>query len=234
LIEEADTESPFSIQIDEKQVFGEGELAGYGRQAGEWLVEPAGAPYYGHGYCTAGFVAKSTSSADLGVLTAGHCPVFSPTRYYNDRTGEVVTLTSSGGAAFGSAGDARFLRSPVMFDAWFMTTPTTGRNVQAKNDPTQGAAICFFGKTSNIAKCGVVASVSTTTQLDGTWVSQQTVLNTVPNQTAEHGDSGGPAYINNVAKGLISGIGNGWTSITRTSVAQNITGTQICIDPVCS
>lgn len=230
LIQQIKVESPFSIEID-TNVLGPGTAAEFGRQAGEWLVGPAGPPYNGAGYCTAGFVSKSTSSSDLGVLTAGHCPVPDPTRYYNVRNGETITLTSSGGAAFGSAGDARFLRSPLMFDAWFMVTPTTGRDVTSKSDPALGTLVCFFGRTSNEAKCGSVLYTSTPTTLSGTAVGKQTVLTTSTGQTAMQGDSGGPAYLSHEAMGVISGFGSGWSSITRTSVAEGITGTKICLSP---
>ena len=231
-IEELQTETGLRVEVS-KAPDTTIEATSYGRHAGTWLVDDNF-----DGYCTSGFVAKSTSSSALGVLTAGHCTA--NMRYYNHQSGDVFPVTNVTGG-IGSLGDARFLRSPYMLDAWFMADTNAGRPVQEVRNPNAGEFICRYGARTADDMCANVLALSTSYVTDGLVVGQQSSVRT----WVQHGDSGGPVYggAGYTALGLISAgafvngapvTGDGrLTYFTKIKSAEGQTGTQVCRDPVC-
>jgi hypothetical protein len=199
---------------------------GYNRPAGTWLVDSSGT-----GACTSAFVAKSLSSSDLGVLTAGHCP--SSLRYFSLQTGEVYPLDYRYGTV--SNGDEMFLRSPNMMDAWFHYSANSGRPVlDVRNAYPSEAGICRYGRTSNINRCGTLqgSNLTVPTNFGGTYFYVQHL--DLVGVASSPGDSGGPVFGGNTAMGIISGSNGTQTTFTRISTAQSATGTRVCREVVCS
>jgi hypothetical protein len=224
-----ETNSPLKPNVQFSKA--EPSTTAYGRHGGTWLINQAG-----QGQCTGGFVAKSTSSSALGLLTAGHCPT--PLRYYNVQNGEVVGLTTGAGG-FGSSGDARFLQSPVMMDAWFLADHNLGKPVLEARNPVSGERVCRFGARTDSDLCGNIIAVITSYYVEGRSVGGVASARMWNNG----GDSGGPVYGGNTAMGLMSGTlfingqpdksSNQTLWFTKIDNAEALTGTKVCLDPVC-
>lgn len=214
---------PFSViwrQADEVI-----QEAGYNRAAGTWLLNAGGS-----GVCTSGFVAQSTNgSNDLGVITAGHCQ--NTLRFYNVDSGENYYLDFRN-ETYGDGGDAQFMRSSRMMDAWFHVGPSTGRPVNNVVDSFVGQAVCRYGRTTNVEKCGVIQMINMNkTTSSGVVVKHLDYMN---GGEVLPGDSGGSVYVGYEARGIIHGFAGGDSYFTRISAAQSATGTRVCRDPVCS
>ncbi|MBG6060189.1 hypothetical protein RCH16_003668 [Cryobacterium sp. MP_M5] len=223
-------ESSSGLKINVTTVESVPATTGHGRHGGTWLTL-SGLPQ-----CTGGFVAKSTSSSDLGLITAGHCT--GDLSYWNQANGDTFGLTRGTGT-LGSTGDARFFRSPVMMDAWFLADTNVGRAVLDARNPVGGERVCRYGAKTQVALCGNIIAVTTAYYVNGQsigGVASARLWNA-------KGDSGGPVYGGNTAMGVMSGTlfngdvpdtsANRMLWFTKIDNAEAITGTKVCLDPVC-
>ena len=215
----------YSIAVD----YSQGAIlpTGYNRPGGTSLLDSSGVKV-----CTSAFVVLSPSTGDLGVLTAGHCQ--NTLDYYNQQFSERYPLDYRN-SVVGSAGDAKFLRSSRMMDAWFHATASEGRPVrEARNAYANEPGVCRYGRASNVQRCGTLTVQDqplwiTYAGYGTVYVGHQDVVD-VPSNS---GDSGGPVFGGMTAMGVISGSNGSVTTFTRISAATAATGTRVCLDPVC-
>lgn len=220
-IEAPPVDEPFSVEFDsQSEVF---QLNSWGRAGGTWLVDVPS----GQGACTSAFVTKSTSSTDLGVLTAGHCPT--NLKYYLPHTGEAYVMNYRN-HTFGSGGDVMFLRSSLMMDPWFHVSNTAGRPVNSVVNPDKGDTVCQYGRATGSASCGKLSDKNVTITTDRGTVGRQGIITGV---TGRPGDSGGPVYYANTAYGVHSSSTTTLVAFTLISYAQSATGTSVCRAPGC-
>lgn len=226
-VQPVDVDTPFTVVFDDSHT-SPAEFAGYGRSAGMWLLDSTGT-----GVCTVGFVVKSTSDSSLGVLSAAHCP--RNPRYYNPATGDVVQLEQRP-QVIDDRGEVQWHRSPVMMDAWFHTSATSGQPVKAVRNPYANEYVKSYGRQTNVERTGQVYEVNTIVDKKDfgyfTRVGNQVQV-LVP---MVKGDSGAPLYGGNTAMGILSSTSlNGvLANYTRITSAQSALGVKVCIDPVCS
>ena len=207
--------------------------ANHGRAGGTWLRD-----HQGRNQCTSSFVVQNPNNLELGLLTAGHCPT--PLRFIHQVTGAAVNLDTRT-RVLDSRGDILFLRSPVMFDAWFHYRPFTGRPQEGIQVPFHGQNVCHFGMASNAMRCGVVEFPSTSIRVGSVTIGNQAQ---VRNTWVNRGDSSGPVYTGTLAVGTLTAgqfhangtpvTNNGRIWLTRIDTALSLTGTRLCRNPVCS
>lgn len=202
-------------------------LSSYNRAGGTWLLNSSGT-----GVCTSGFVVKSTSNADLGLLTAGHCP--NSLRFYHIPSGENYYLDFRN-ETYGSGGDIQFLRSSKMMDAWFHYNATSGRPVNTVRNAYVNENVCRYGRSSNELRCGWINGSNFTALITDSsgWSTYVSGQDSVSAATLA-GDSGGPVFSVYTAMGTITAASGYNTFFTRISVGQSSTGTFVCKDPVCT
>jgi hypothetical protein len=203
------------------------DFQGYGHAGGTRMSASDGAT------CTSGFVAKSTPSDAVGVLTASHCP-----KVMEHASGDPFWFSSASEREhFGAHGDVQFHRSPLMMDAWFHWSHGRGRPVLDVRNARQNEGVCKYGVITNHT-CGNVANerygLSAISPLTGR-VTYLGGLTRVTALVSSGGDSGGPLYGGNTAMGTLVGIekSTGARLFTKISHAQSATGTKVCLDPVC-
>ena len=140
--------------------------------------------------CNTAFGAKRDSNGHRGIITAAHCP---DTPIYNS------TGTSLGSAVLVRSGiDSQFnaVPSPHTVDNRFQWDVGSFRDVTLANDPPYGTSICTYGVAWQ-KNCGVVTNTST---CYGSYCEVATT-----SAHAGPGDSGGPCYSGNTARGIVSG-----------------------------
>lgn len=204
----------------------------YGRAGGNAISGSGGT-------CTAGVVVRSTTSADLGALTASHCSN-SSLRWHNS-SGPTLSFRNETQPPYD---DIQFNQSSVLADAWFHHDTGAGRPVLDASIPYLWERICVFGVGSNAKRCGVVTELSRTTDYPnsasdfvGAYVRFDYGTYTNP------GDSGGTVYGEggNTIRGIYSGLGGVVSAggaqyaqgfFARIDTAQSRTGTRVCLDPV--
>ena len=203
----------------------------YGRAGGNAISGSTGT-------CTAGVVVRAPN-LDLGVITAGHC-ANSSLRWHNS-SGPALSYRNQ---TTPPSGDVQFNQSSVMADAWFHYDTGAGRQVLDASNPTTNERVCVFGVGTNAKRCGVVTRLVSTTEYPnsgdnfvGAFIRFDYGTYTNP------GDSGGTVYGDggNTIRGVYSGVGGVVTYagnqyaqgfFSRISVAESLTGTTVCLDPV--
>lgn len=219
-------DEPFSVSVETDPASDLFELNSYNRAAGTWLINSSGI-----GECTSGFVAKSTTSDTLGLLTAGHCP--KSLRYYNPQNGDVYGLEFRSSST-STSGDTMFLRSPNMMDAWFHAGATTGRPVYEVRNPRSGEQVCRYGRATNNVRCNPAYDINTTIQSQIGSSTYTIGRQALVDQPTTLGDSGGPVFGGNTAMGILSSGAGNTSSFTLISYAQSARGVSVCKHPVCS
>lgn len=101
-------------------------------------------------YCTEGFVAKRSSSSDLGPLIAGHCAT-QTTLWHNGGLPDLTLRV----AVNDSRGDAAFYRSSQMMAGIIRTNWGVFAGIHGHYNPSIGDTVCRFGVASG-ATCQVV------------------------------------------------------------------------------
>jgi len=129
-----------------------------------------------------------------------------------------------------------------MMDAWFHAEMNQGRPVLDVRNPIAGETVCRFGMASGSALCGAILSTDVSVHYAAAGVTVNGLASA--HMWSTRGDSGGPVYGGNTAMGLIAGTvysGNTpvktddkRTYITKIKTAENLTGTCVCREPVCS
>ncbi len=168
--------------------------------------------------CTAGFSVQSTSGL-TGVTTAAHCD---NTQSITDPLGATYALTFQA-EKYGSGYDwqwhtlAGATVTNTIQDGASTTRSITGQLLWANQNV--GDAVCKFGKTSGFT-CGQVTDKNLCfTQSDGTTGCNFIKVESVPSGTAlsAPGDSGGPWFSGNTARGSHSlgfdDLGSAYTAI---------------------
>lgn len=169
--------------------------------------------------CTSAFVVKRRTSAELGPLTAAHCPDdLSHNNEFN------LLLRNE---HFGGAGDIQWHRSPRMMDAWFHYDRGVGRPVSGTVYPMDGQRVWKFGVNTgrtdstirelsiciNYPENGVACNV---VEMDG--------------EVSAGRDSGGPWYVGTTAYGVHSGRSNGRSVWTPVGQPLSLFDLNLCID----
>lgn len=184
--------------------------------------------------CTAAFLAKSKTSSNIYLMTAGHCgtAVRGATWLTNilvnvrEYSGNWVSIGKISKRTIGSGGDRAIIRvndpSKLCGSCKHGWVDTDGRWDRSPNrdfpdrdgypirktaKPIVGATVCFEGKTSTWTKCGKISAINTTTRYRR--IGEVRGLFTITGSRSENcslpGDSGGPVFSKNVAYGIMSG-----------------------------
>jgi hypothetical protein len=202
-----------SVSLDEDAAV---QTEGYGQAGGN---EVSG--------CTSAFVVKKKNSAELGVLTAGHCP------------NRLQQISANGNFWFdfraehrGVNGDMQWMRSPVMMDSWFHYDYGLGLPVRAVATAGVGTAVCHFGMTTG-RSCGKVTAVNVSVSADGIIQGGMTRV-AGAGLVSAGGDSGGPWYQGTTAYGIHHGsAGDGSRFFTPVTKAEAQFGVTVCIEGRC-
>ncbi|WP_172592202.1 S1 family peptidase [Subtercola boreus] len=155
--------------------------------------------------CTSAFPVKKRDGADIGVLTAGHCPgattqwVPGGGMYFSVQPNSQSTSSSYPG------GDFRWLRSSEMFDG-LTWTGTDYRRFAGAGIAALNSNICKYGATTGYG-CSRVAQLFVGSQSrvlpeDGGGLYDVYPLTCSATNITAGGDSGGPWYSQNVAYGV--------------------------------
>ncbi|GAB3757400.1 chymotrypsin family serine protease [Microlunatus parietis] len=132
-------------------------------------------------------------------------------------------------AAVGSGEDIQFNRtlSGSSADNFIYTRPSGGlREITSWANPVVGATVCNYGEGSRTnAQCAIVRNTNgmITDRDDGTVYTQ---LRVVDRAITEGGDSGGPWFINNAARGVHSGL---WDGRSAFEIAQAVSSVGVSI-----
>ncbi|MDO4144197.1 S1 family peptidase [Clavibacter michiganensis] len=212
----------FNISADDDVPSGL-EQQGYGHAGGSAISSDSGV------ICTSGFVAKSTTSADLGVLTAGHCP----NRMRENGTGGSYYFVFRAEHQ-GANGDIQWLASPKMMDSWFHVKKGVGAPVLAVAGATAGTSICHYGVFS-LDSCGYVKQAGMSVTLDNGSVLGNLTKAEGANLLASEGDSGGPWYGGNTAYGTHVGQKKGANALYFSPISASVRqfGVTVCIEGRC-
>ena len=184
-------------------------------QGGRRLVSPANS----NGYCTAGFTA--IRNGNRGVLTAKHCD--NDLRY--NGTKDVITFGASADDAANGIIDIQFHRtlSPHSTNAQFRTNfdASYDRVVTGFGNPSVGDVVCKWGETTGYG-CTVVAEKDVCVM----YSDDKTRCGLARTATAitGSGDSGGPWFIGNTARGIHSAGGSIGSLFTQIGRAQTYLG----------
>jgi hypothetical protein len=181
-------------------------------------------------FCTSGFSANR--GGVQGIFTAGHC---TPS---NQRMAHYVYyfgVAQTSHFVDGSRADAVWIEKYASWQPnqrWVYRSESNKRYVISSvgNGGSEGAPMCFTGKTTNGTVCaGVIDSSVTVEYPGGVTLFDQALMAAC----ARAGDSGGPVYYAGVAHGLVSGIsidqnGNctGQTVYSKIRNVENATGAQ--------
>lgn len=152
--------------------------------------------------CTGGFMAKNSSGSQYW-LTAGHCGAIS-TQWFHDEAG--VGTTSIRYYSNNGHADAAGITRPTGQMPWIFVTggeparPVTAR--QGANADNPGESVCQSGFTTGFF-CGVIYGDDVTV----TDNNNITLLHMrVASIHVQGGDSGGPTFYGNTAKGIVEGF----------------------------
>lgn len=141
------------------------------------------------GLCTAAFTV--TSNGVRGVTTAGHCA--NSTYTYGGLSAPYQNQAAP------ASGDLQWHSLNGTITNKIRYTSGGGeRSVTSASNPVTGSAICYWGKTTG-NRCGTVTAIN---YCDS---SGYCLLFRYGPSTVEPGDSGGPWYYGNVAKGVTRG-----------------------------
>lgn len=142
------------------------------------------------GGCTAAFAI--TSGGVPGIATAAHCA--NGNYSYGGSTATYKAQSSP------SSGDVQWHQVGAAVTNKFRYTPSGGeRSVTSTSNPTSGSAICYLGKTTG-NNCGTVSTIN---YCDS--AGYCLLFRSGPSRV-DLGDSGGPWYFGNVAKGVTRGF----------------------------
>lgn len=168
------------------------------------------------GSCTTAFAVSQGGSR--GVLTAGHCPNY-----------RAVPAGTTVGADYPTEHRGRYGDSQ-----WHSTTDTTTnvirngsssfRTITGQGIASLNSQVCNYGKTRTSASCGTVKSQASCVQYkDQPYMCRLVV---VRGSFTNPGDSGGPWYISNSARGIHSGSNKTKNEMfyTRIGSAQSMLG----------
>lgn len=156
--------------------------------------------------CTTGFAVQHDTTNVSGVLTAGHCDAGPyPFWSYN---GEEVPMEDAW--AHGSY-DFQWHSTPnhtLQNRAMVSQHPYQSRLITGQVDYWQqsvGEWVCFFGASTGHQTCGQIDEKGFNPDPGGIFDAATYIL-VAGSNLADHGDSGGPVYIDNNAYGVLHGI----------------------------
>lgn len=184
-----------------------------------------GRPLFRNGtaVCTAGFTARR--NGNLGVISARHCP---RALRYNNRPRVIKAGANATGTVNGQI-DLRFYRTrnPNRTAAVFRATGTGNRGdrvVRGVGDPVVGQVVCTWGRYSRYG-CSVVTTVNMCASFeDGRIRCGLAQTNT---RISTNGDSGGPWFTGNTARGITTGADATTSVFTQISRVRSGLGARI-------
>ncbi|MBO1901984.1 hypothetical protein J4H92_08485 [Leucobacter weissii] len=161
--------------------------------------------------CTSGFSVKRNGVN--GLVTADHCP---NTLYLNGQSGVIsfVTNATNDGA---SHYDLQFHRTLGSNDTHPRFRANVGddiRTVVGSSNPEKDEEVCMYGAGTKDKGCSDVILVNECLN-DAQMNKQYCGISAARHHISYFGDSGGPVFRNNTAKGIIKGAifyKNGWRS----------------------
>ncbi|QYF73986.1 S1 family peptidase [Cryobacterium sp. PAMC25264] len=181
------------------------------------------------GGCTTAFPIKRNGGAELGLLTAGHCPGTGTydgvaNAFNSPYPGSLLTTD------VGNGGDFRWNWSKYMLSGRTYIGGTTRAFTQAANAAT-GTSICVYGRNTDdctkvVAKQDVYYSAWIP---DGNAYYRVGPLRGTAEHITEPGDSGGPWYRYQVAYGIHSGAVDGGSVFSTLPNALNRLGVSLWV-----
>ncbi|MEV6984410.1 hypothetical protein AB0M95_24580 [Sphaerisporangium sp. NPDC051017] len=162
-------------------------------KGGHWLTDSSA------NACTSGFTI--TVGGLNGVATAMHCPNYMG---YEGASGVIAYRNAASTTSSGANIDLQW-HSTIAGNTTstkFQADFSEERNVDSASNAMNDDPICNFGKGKNYQLCGTIYRLAVCRQGSLYWCGQAV---TEENITVS-GDSGGPWYLGNVAKGIHSGL----------------------------
>lgn len=170
------------------------------------------------GVCTAGFTARRPTG-NRGVLTAAHCV---DNLLYRGLTGVITFGRAARNSSQGRI-DIQFHRtnSGHSTNAQFRATGTTAADDRVANgasNPPVGSVVCHWGNTTRYDCAEVAATGLCLTYSDG---AARCALTRTDESITDHGDSGGPWFLGNTARGIHAGTTSAGSAFTQIGAATN-------------
>lgn len=184
------------------------------------------------GVCTGAFPVKRKGGAELGILTAAHCP---GTGSYDGTSNafnapypySISTESGPGG------GDFRWNHSKYgLSGLTFVAGNQAMRTFNSHSTLSVGSGICGYGKNSDY-KCNTVAQCGLsnyTTVPDNGQTYYVGGMCRVTGHVTVPGDSGGPWFLGTTAYGIHYGTVNGHSAFSLVNNALNKTRVNLVID----
>lgn len=158
------------------------------------------------GLCTTGFVVKNTAGT-TGVATAAHCP--DNLTYYNpNNTSIPLTFVAGAASGYGSQDvqihTSAYVEQPEFYDNTAKTTVRRPVGSYALDATWEGDYACHRGETTG-ASCAFISWVYYAPPDDKCAGHCEATYVLVDGPTCKGGDSGGPVYDLDLARGLLKG-----------------------------
>ncbi|WP_182355225.1 S1 family peptidase [Flaviflexus huanghaiensis] len=160
--------------------------------------------------CTLGFTV--TKSSTRGALTAGHCP-----NSAGRPTGSSVALAFKA-QHIGASGDIQWhSTSDSIRNQIRVTSSGVTRSITSRGTGANGSSVCNYGKTRSVSSCTTIRRANHAfINKDGKHVKQMVQTN---GTFTNGGDSGGPWFSGNSARGIHFGKSGGYSTYTKINSA---------------